>query len=182
MCACSTGNNADRFGRDSLSVASCGAFFAAPSRAPRPASMRPSKAPPRNAAQASDGCSKRRCAAASLSQKAAPERRMRVPCSRSFREYSFFADLPRLPPLYDRSIRQCAPERSFRGGRIARICRIPAGALSTQKGGRTTRSPFSLSKNPQCAFLGDKRRGKAGAAACGLRQPPPARNGRRRRQ
>ena len=74
------------------------------------------------------------------------------------------------------------PERSFRGGRIARICRIPAGALSTQKGGRTTRSPFSLSKNPQCALLCDKRRGKAGTAACGLRQPPPAWKGRRRRQ
>ena len=66
-------------------------FFAAPSRAPRPASMRPSKAPPRKAAQASDNCSKRQCAAASLSQKAAPGRRMRVPNSRSFHEYPFFA-------------------------------------------------------------------------------------------
>ena len=68
-----------------------------------------------------------------------------------------FRKRPRRSPLYDRSIRQCAPERSFQGGRIARICRIPAGALSTQKGGRTTRSPFSLSKNPQCALLCDKK-------------------------
>ena len=153
--------------------------FSQPHLSHRTPLPRPVKAP-RKAAQASDGCSKQRA----FRQKATPGGGCASSAPAAFHKEATndVAESTGAVASGFPIMGSLEPERSFRGGRIARICRIPAGALPTQKGGRTTRSPFSLSKNPQCALLCDKRHGKTGAAACGLRQPPPAWKGRRRRQ